>query len=165
MNRTIASLAISAALCACTRAPAPSLAPEPTPADLATARAEIAPLFAEMLRAANAHDAAAHLAAYARTPALVFVVNDEMIQGWDSLLVRQRQWWQDGKSDAVYALADSARYAMPARGIVVQTYALSSRRGGAAGVAREARLTVTDVWQKRPEGWRIVYAHEAVGAR
>lgn len=165
MNRFAAAVALAATLASCTRAPRPSLAPEPTAADLATARAEIAPLFAEMLRAANAHDAEAHLAAYARSAALVFVVNDEMIHGWDSLLVRQRGWWQDGKSDAVYALADSAQYAMPTHGLVVQTYALSSRRSATDGSVREGRLAVTDVWQKRPEGWRIVYAREAVGAR
>ena len=170
MRRLVAPI-LAATLAACARSPRPQARPEPTisdvvsgpsDADIAAARAAIEPVFARMLRAANAHDAEAHLAAYAKTPALTFVVGDEVITGWDSLLVRQRGWWQNGKSDVVYSLVDSARYQSPAPGVVVQTYVLAARRSAPDGSVREGRIVVTDVWQRRAEGWRIVYAHEAI---
>ena len=138
--------------------------PAPGPADLATARAEITPQLAEMLAAANAHDTDRHLAYYVRSPDLLFVVNDETIRGFDSLRVRQLGWWLNGKSDVVYGLVADPIYAMPVPGTVVQTYALSSRRSGPDGAARAGRINVTAIWQKRPDGWRIVYAQEAAGA-
>ena len=160
MRRLLVPL-LAATVAACAATPRPASPPEPTAADLAAARAAIQPVFAEMLRAANAHDAEAHLAAYAKSPTLTFVVNDEVITGWDSLLVRQRGWWQNGKSDAVYAIVGTPRYLMPAPGVVVQTYILSSRRSAPDGSVREGRLGVTDVWREGAEGWRVVYAHEA----
>ena len=154
---------LAATLAACATTPRPSVAiPAPGATDLAAARAAIEPTFAEMLRAANAHDAEAHLAAYAKAPALTFVVNDQVIRGWDALLAQQRVWWQNGKSDVVYAIVDSALYMMPAPGVVVQTYTLSARRSAPDGSAREGRIVVTGVWQQRVEGWRVVYAHEAI---
>lgn len=138
---------------------------EPAPLDPSAARAEIAPLFAEMMAAANAHDTDRHLAAYLRSPSLVFVVNDEAIHGWDALRVRQREWWQDGKSDATYQLAGAPEYTVVAPGVVVETYFLVSRRSAPGGGVREGRLGVTDVWHKGADGWRIVSAHESVVSR
>ena len=69
---------------------------------LTTARAEIAPLHAEMQAAANAHDIDRHLSFYVREPSLIFILNDQLIAGWDALREKQRQWWNDGKTDVVY---------------------------------------------------------------
>ena len=71
---------------------------------LAAARAEILPLFEAFHAAANAHDAEKHVSFYAREPSLLFVDNDEAIVGYDALLAKQRQWWQDGKTDVTYKL-------------------------------------------------------------
>ena len=49
---------------------------------LTTARAEIAPLHAEMQAAANAHDTHRHLSFYVREPSLIFILNDQLIAGW-----------------------------------------------------------------------------------
>ena len=136
-----------------------------TPAgDVAAAEAEIRPLLQEMLAAANAHDTDRHLATYLRSPDVIFVVNDEAIRGFDSLRVRQRQWWLDGKSDVVYELVGTPEYRMPSPGAVVQTYFLKGTRT-VAGVVRTSSFGITAIWQKRPEGWRIIYAHEAVVTR
>src|SRR4051812_48238522 len=89
---------------------------------LASAEAAIRPMLQEMLAAANAHDTDRHLAAYLHSSELLFVMNDESIAGFDSLRVRQRQWWQDGKSDVVYEIVGTPQYRMPAPGVVVQTY-------------------------------------------
>lgn len=155
-------LLLTATLAACASTHPTVEIPASGATGLAAARAAIEPIAAEMLRAANAHDAEAHLAAYAKSPALTFVVNDQVIRGWEPLLAQQRVWWQNGKSDAVYSIVDSTLYQVPAPGAVIQTYTLASRRSAPDGTAREGRIVVTDVWQLRPEGWRIVYAHEAI---
>ncbi len=130
---------------------------------LAEARAEITPLFERMQTTANAHDADGHLAAYARDSTLLFVINDRAIRGFAALLEQQREWWKGGTSDVVYRLAGDPEFRMLAPGLVLQTYFLSSHRTLADGTTRDGRLAVTDVWAKRPEGWRIIYAHESSG--
>lgn len=132
---------------------------------LAEARAEIEPLFERMQTTANAHDVDGHLAAYARDSTLLFVINDEIVRGFAELHERQRQWWQDGKSDVVYRVAGEPDYKMPAPGLVVQTYLLTSHRSLADGTARDGRIAVTAIWRKGGEGWRIIYAHESTGPR
>ena len=124
-----------------------------------------APLFERMLVTANAHDVDGHLATYARDSTLVFVINDQIIRGWTELHERQRQWWQDGKSDAAYRVVGEPDYQMPAAGVVVQTYLLSSHRTLADGTPSDGRIAVTDIWRKGPDGWRILYAHESFGQR
>jgi hypothetical protein len=89
------SLLVTTALTACAG---------PSTDDLAAARAEIAPLFEAMQAAANEHDAEGHVSFDARDPTLLFVINDEAIVGWDALLEKQRQWWQDGKTDVAYII-------------------------------------------------------------
>ncbi len=133
--------------------------------DLAVARAEIAPLFDEMQAAANAHDADRHLSFYAREASLVFVINDQQITGWEALRDKQRQWWNDGKTDAVYSRAGEPEYRMLCPGYVLATYFLTSRRTLPTGEVRRTGFGITAVWQKRPEGWRIIYAHEATGQK
>ena len=77
---------------------------------LTTARAEIAPLHAEMQAAANAHDTDRHLSFYVREPSLIFILNDQLIAGWDALREKQRQWWNDGKTDVVYTAVGEPEY-------------------------------------------------------
>ena len=159
-------LALAVSVTACSTA-APSTRAE-GPRDvafLAEAREGIQPLFERMLVTANAHDVDGHLATYARDSTLVFVINDQIIRGWTELHERQRQWWQDGKSDAAYRVVGEPDYQMPAAGVVVQTYLLSSHRTLADGTPSDGRIAVTDIWRKGPDGWRILYAHESFGQR
>lgn len=158
-------LALVATLMACSVSAHTPPRTEPTSADLAAARAEILPLFEQMKAAAQAHDVDAHLAFYVHSPTLLFVINGEAIRGWEALRQKQREWWQNGTSDVVYRLVDSVDYRMAAPGLVVQTYFLASRRTAAGGSTRESRLGVTALWQKRAEGWRIIYAHESSATR
>jgi ketosteroid isomerase-like protein len=128
---------------------------------LAAARAEILPLFEAFHAAANARDAEKHVSFYAREPSLLFVDNDEAIVGYDALLAKQRQWWQDGKTDVTYNLAGEPDFRMPAPGLVMVTYFLTSGRTTPEGKLRETRFGISTLWQKRPEGLRIIYAHES----
>ena len=158
-------LVLAVALMACSSSARTPPRAEPANVDLATARAEILPLFEQMKTAAQAHDVDAHLAFYIHSPTLLFIINGEAIRGWEALRQKQTEWWQSGKSDVVYRLVDSVDYRMPAPGLVVQTYFLASSRTDSGGGTRESRLGVTALWQRRAEGWRIVYAHESSATR
>ncbi len=136
--------------------------PAAGPADeLAKARAEIAPLLKTMQDAANAHDAATHVSVYAKDPTLLFVINDRAITGFDALLEQQKQWWLNGKIDVVYTMVGEPDYRMPAPGLVMVTYFLTSHRTDPDGKTRDTRFGVSALWQHRSEGWRIIYAHES----
>ena len=129
--------------------------------DLATAQAEIAPLFAEMQAAANAHDTDRHVSFYARVPSLLFIINDQPIIGWEALRDKQRQWWNNGKTDVVYTQVGEPDYRMPGLGLVMVTHFLTSRRTLPGGEVRITNFGISALWQKRPEGWRIIHAHES----
>ena len=129
--------------------------------DLAAARAEIAPLFEDMQAAANAHDTDRHLSFYAKESSLLFVINDQPIIGWEALRDKQRQWWNDGKTDVVYSAVGEPDYRMPAPGLVIVTHFLTSRRTLPTGETRNTGFGISALWQKRPEGWRIIHAHES----
>jgi ketosteroid isomerase-like protein len=128
---------------------------------LEAARAEIAPLFAEMQAAANAHDTDRHIAFFAREPSLLFIINDEAIIGWEALREKQLQWWNNGKTDVVYTQVGQPDYMMPAPGLVMLTHFLTSRRTLPSGEKRTDGFGISLLWQRRPEGWRIIHAHEA----
>lgn len=129
--------------------------------ELADARKEILPLFREMQTAANAHDTEKHVSFYAREPSLLFVINDEAIVGYDALLAKQREWWQNGKTDVVYKMVGEPDLKMAAPGLVIVTYFLTSRRTLPDGKTRNTKFGISSLWQKRPEGWRIIHAHES----
>jgi len=143
----------------------PAVAAAQSADDLASARAEITPLFAEMQAAAKVHDTDRHLAFYAREPSLLFIINDQRITGWETLRIKQRQWWNDGRSDVVYTPMGEPDYRMLGPGLVVVTYFLTSRRTLASGEIRVSGFGISAIWQKRPEGWRIIYAHESAVQR
>jgi len=136
------------------------VAAEPDKA-LETARKEIEPLFAEMQAAANAHDTDRHVAFYARDPSLLFIMNDQAIHGWDALRAKQLEWWNHGKSDVVYTQVGEPDYRMPAPGLVMLTFFLTSRRTLPSGETSNKGFGISALWQRRPEGWRIIYAHES----
>lgn len=129
---------------------------------LATARAEIFPLFKAMEAAANVHDAEKHISFYANEPDLLFVINDRAIVGWNALLKQQRQWWHNSKSDVKYEMVGEPDFRMPAPGLVMVTYFLRSHRTLSDGRTSDSGFGISALWQKRPEGWRIIYAHESM---
>ncbi len=134
---------------------------QPVQDQLAAAKAEILPLFQELQAAANAHDTDRHLALYAHTPSLQFVINDQLIVGWDALRQKQQEWWKNGKTDVVYQLVGSPEFKMLTPGVVVVTSFLTSHRSLPDGTAQDTKVGISSIWQKLPEGWRIVYAHES----
>lgn len=129
--------------------------------DLAAATAEIMPRLQAMEAAANAHNADRHVSYYAHDPQLLFVMNDQAIVGYDALLKQQRTWWKDGHTDVKYVIDGKPDFRMPAPGLVMVTYFLSSHRTGPDGKTQHSRFGISALWQQRPEGWKIIYAHES----
>ncbi len=131
-------------------------------------RAEIMPLFTAMERTANVHDAEAHLAFYVHSPALVFVANGAEIVGWDNLLVQQKKWWPGGKiapadaAHAPYRMMGPPRFDAYGPRLAMVTFVLDARRVYPDKVMRRP-LAISQLWQKLPDGWKVVYAHESFG--
>jgi uncharacterized protein (TIGR02246 family) len=134
-------------------------------ADAATnsnaASAEVAPLLAEMGAAANAHDVDRHVGFYAHDGSVVFIFNGEPTIGWEAIREKQREVWRNGTSDVVYTMQGKPTFLEPAPGLVVTTIFLRSRRTMPDGQISDGEFAVSSLWQKRPEGWRVIYSHES----
>lgn len=126
-----------------------------------SARHQIDSLMADQLPAANARDAERFLAAFAHDSTLLFVFNGSIIRGFDPLLAQQRQWWSKGAGGAVYVRTAPPEITLLAPGIALAVDRLASRHTLASGEVRADDFVVTLVWRLRPEGWRIVMAHES----
>jgi uncharacterized protein (TIGR02246 family) len=125
---------------------------------------QIQPLMDSMMVAANAHDTDRFLASYLHDSSLVLVFNGVITEGFDDVRALQLKWWNNGKSDVVYSQDGTAHFTVLDPDAAVVTTMMSSQRASANGtvVAGSAgRFAVTAVWQKRPEGWRIVQTHES----
>jgi len=122
---------------------------------------QIAPLLAEMEASANAHDTDRHLAALSRDSALIFIINGEIIRGWDALRERQRQWWNDGKATGLYTYLGEPTCEVFGGDLGLTTHLIAARASLPDGQVRERQLAFTAPWSRRPEGWRIICAHES----
>ena len=125
------------------------------------AQAEVAPLLQAMGAAANAHDVEHHVGFYAHDPSVTLIFNGEVIVGWEAIRDKQSEWWKNGKTDVVYTMQGAPTFRVAAPGLVVTTTLMKSRRSGPSGAVVENNFAVSALWQKRPEGWRVIYAHES----
>lgn len=122
---------------------------------------QIEPLLKQMTAAANSHDTDRFLATYLHDSTLVLVFNGEVIVGIDSVRKLQLKWWNNGKSAVVYAQSGRSRFTVLGPDAAVEAGAMVSSRTLAGGRKSTSRFAVMNVWQKRPEGWRIVQVHES----
>jgi ketosteroid isomerase-like protein len=127
----------------------------------ARARAEVAPLLAEMGAAANRHDVEGHVGFYAHDPAVTLIVDGTPLVGWETIRDQQRDWWQDGNTDVRYSVLGKPDFQVAAPTVVVSTLLMKSRRTLPNGESKEGEFAVSSVWQKRAEGWRVIYSHES----
>jgi uncharacterized protein (TIGR02246 family) len=125
------------------------------------ASAEVAPLLAEMGAAANAHDVERHVGFYAHDASVVFIFNGEPTIGWEAIREKQREVWKNGTSDVVYTMQGKPTFLEAAPGLVVTTIFLRSRRTMPDGQISNGEFAVSSLWQKRSEGWRVIYSHES----
>jgi ketosteroid isomerase-like protein len=153
----VAALGLFAATSAATAAPAPV-------AD--QVRAEIMPDFEAMEAAANVHDADAHLAYFANDPSTVFLAGDHRIVGWQAILDQQRKWWPGGRikagSETPYTLTAAPDFIVLDPKAALLSFILDAPKTNPDEKRIERTIGVTQLWRKRPEGWRVVYAHESV---
>jgi ketosteroid isomerase-like protein len=124
-------------------------------------RGEIQPLLDELLSAANAHDTDRFLALYLHTSDLVTVYNGVTTLGWDEARAIQFKVWNGGKSEVVYSQDGAEQFTVLGSNDVVVTEPLAAERKLADGRISHTKFVATMVWEKRPEGWRIVQAHES----
>jgi uncharacterized protein (TIGR02246 family) len=124
------------------------------------AQREIQSLMDDELQAANAHDTDRFLATYLHDSTLVFVFNGAVMRGFTALRAAQLKAWS-GSTDVAYSVRGPSDFTILTPAIAVVTEQLSSRRTQPSGEVKTNELTVTMVWQKRPEGWRIIQAHES----
>jgi ketosteroid isomerase-like protein len=122
---------------------------------------EVASLLAQMGAAANAHDVERHVGFYAHDPTVTFIFNGKAIIGWAAIRDNQREVWRNGTSDVVYTMRGVPQFSTLSANVVITTIFLHSRRTTPEGGTRESEFAISSVWQKRPEGWRVVYAHES----
>jgi hypothetical protein len=154
---------------ALTPARAATVVPAQTQSDQDRVRAEIMPLFKGMEAAANVHDTDAHLAYYLRDPSLTFVANGTVIHGWDNLVAQQRKWWPGGKiaptdeAHEPYRLIDGPVVQLLRPGLAMLTFVLEARRVYPDRVTQRP-LAISQLWERRSKGWKIIYAHESAGA-
>jgi uncharacterized protein (TIGR02246 family) len=142
-------------------ASAPAWGAEP-PADPAAAeRAEVAPLLAAMGAAANAHDVERHVGFYAHDPSVTLIFNGQAIVGWDAIRDKQAEWWKNGKTDVVYTMQGPPEIRVAGPGLVITTLYMKSKRTLPNGEIGESSFAASALWQKRAEGWRVIYAHES----
>jgi ketosteroid isomerase-like protein len=131
-------------------------------ADVPTsAREQIQAVMAAMGRAAAAHDTDRFMAAYMHGPDLVFAINGEVIHGWDALHAQQLKWWRNGKSDVVYTPQGEPEFTALAPDVVLTTETIAGRRTLPDGKVSTGTFVVTSIWEKLPQGWRIIYGHES----
>lgn len=122
---------------------------------------QVEPLLAEVLASANAHDTDRHMAAYAQDPALIFIIDGEIIRGWEALRERQRQWWNDGKAVGSYEYLGEPTYEALGKDLGLTTLLIAARAQLPDEQLRSRRLAFSALWSRRSEGWRIVHAHES----
>ena len=126
-----------------------------------SAAKEIIPLLHEQLLAANAHDTESFLATFLHDDSLIFVINGEVIRGFDNLHEQQLKWWNHGKSDATYTEETPPDFSGLSSKTVLVTQQLTSHRTMPDGKPSEGKLVVTTIWRRLPAGWRVIYCHES----
>ena len=124
-------------------------------------RAEVSAALANMGAAANAHDVDRHVGFYAHDDSTILISDGEPIIGWDTIRTKQRKWWSNGQTDVVYTVQGKPEVRVLKSDLAVTTLLMTSRRTGPDGAVKEGRLAVSAVWQKRLDGWRVIYSHES----
>ena len=123
---------------------------------------QLNPLLEEMLVAANAHDADRFMAFYAPGESLIVTFDDMTMRGWKAVRDQQFEWWDGGKSDAVYSLRSAPEITLISPDVAATLQSMEVSSTGPNGAKSTVLVVATSIWKKLPEGWRIVLAHESL---
>ena len=132
------------------------LLPAPSPAapnDHASDRAAITKALTDQQTAWNQADIDTFLKTYWHSPDVTFSGTSGIARGWDAILARYKKNYAD--SEAMGQLQFSQlefRFLGPDAALVLGHWHLTRKSGDVGGV-------FSLVWQRFPEGWRIVHDH------
>ena len=119
-------------------------------------------LLGEMIQAANAHDTDRFMSVYVHSPSLIVTFDDLTMRGWQAVRDQQLQWWNNGKTDAVYRLRSAPEITAISPEVVATLQSMDVTSTGPGGAKATVHVVATSIWRKLPEGWRIVLAHESL---
>ena len=131
-------------------------------AERASVQDQLKPLLEEMLAAANAHDTDRFMAVYDPGDSLVVTFDDMTMRGWKAVRDQQLEWWDGGKSDAVYRQRAAPEITVIGPDVAATLQSLEVSSTGPDGQQSTIRVVATSIWKKLPSGWRIVLAHESL---
>ena len=108
----------------------------------------------------NRGDVDAFLIGYWRSPELTFSGGNGVSRGWDGVLARYKKSYPNHAAMGQLEFSDlEFRFLGPDAALVLGQWHLKRESGDIGGV-------FTLVWQKFPDGWKIVHDHtSAVGAK
>ncbi len=123
------------------------------PEQSASPVAEIQAILRAQQGAWNRGDIDGFMNGYARSPSTVFVADDEVRRGWETVRERYRQKYSDRTKMGTLAFSDVEITPLSADAAVV----LGRWRLTRANDEPHGRFTLT--FRRLPEGWRIVHDH------
>jgi len=108
----------------------------------------------------NRGDVDAFLVGYWRSPELTFSGGNGVSRGWDGVLARYKKSYPNHAAMGQLEFSDlEFRFLGPDAALVLGQWHLKRESGDIGGV-------FTLVWQKFPDGWKIIHDHtSAVGAK
>lgn len=129
-------------------------APEPDEKD----RAAITRVLSEQQAAWNRGDVEAFLQGYWHSPELTFSGSSGIARGWDAVLGRYKKTYPDRAAMGHLDFSQvEVRFVGTDAALVLGHWHLTREKGDIGGV-------FTLVWQRFPEGWRIIHDHTSAGA-
>jgi uncharacterized protein (TIGR02246 family) len=129
----------------------------PTAAQLSSGRAADREAIGAVLRAQqsawNRADVEAFLEGYWHSPELTFSGSSGVVRGWDAVLARYKKNYPDGVAMGQLDFSDlEFRFLGSDAALVLGKWHLQRERDELGGV-------FTLVWQRFPEGWKIIHDH------
>jgi ketosteroid isomerase-like protein len=130
----------------------PAASPSQATVEDGDRRAIVAVLTAQQ-SAWNRGDIPAFLEGYWRSPELTFSGSDGIVRGWDNVLARYKKSYADRSEMGTLDFSQLEFRSLSAgSALVLGHWHLARTNGDIGGV-------FTLVWQRFPEGWRIVHDH------
>jgi uncharacterized protein (TIGR02246 family) len=122
------------------------------------ATAEIQSVLRAQQEAWNRGDIDEFMNGYARSASTVFVSDDQVTRGWDTVRERYRKKYSDRTKMGTLAFSDFAITMLsPDAAVVLGRWALKRE-------SDEPKGRFTLIFKRLPEGWRIVHDHTSAAA-
>jgi uncharacterized protein (TIGR02246 family) len=114
---------------------------------------------AGVMQAAGALDVDRFMTFFARDSALLVAFSGQSLTGWQAVAEAERDYWSTLASVAYDV--QGMRTSVLAPTIALTTSFGTIQETPRVGEIRKGGYFTTWLWQLRPEGWRIVHAHES----